>query len=458
MTEETVTQCNRYLLRRAGAAILLAIALLVGACGDGGSTARDTLAPVTVEPSTETTAKPKPSTDTTAKPKPSTDTTAKPKPSTDTTAKPKPSTDVSDDLESDSIEEHDAQSDPAEPEDAASELPAIDRVDTIVDLQYGDLLDTIIARGHLNCGVSGRAATFSETQPDGSHAGFDADYCRAVAAAIFGDADAVVFRPLTAAERFTALQAGYVDVLMRNTTWTQSRDTEVGVDFGPTTYYDGQQLMARASDGFTSASQISDIGGAVVCTNHGTTTEQNIADAAEAAGVEITLTTFEDFDFVTTNFIRGACDVITTDGSALVGRKANQQPDGEEWVIFPATPISKEPLGPVYPHNESRFADVVNWTVFATIVADEKRITSANVDAMATIPPDAEAEHLLGLGGWELQTAMGLAPDAFLQVIKQVGNYDEIYSRHFHRVGMSREGSPNASWLEGGLMFAPPFR
>ena len=329
--------------------------------------------------------------------------------------------------------------------------------DTVRATQDGDLLDTVLDRGELNCGVSGAAVAFSETQPDGSQTGFDADYCRAVAAALFGDAGAVVFSPLTAAERFTAVQTGAIDVLMRNTTWTQSRDTEVGMDFGPTTYYDGQQLMARASENFTNASQVSDIGGAVVCTNAGTTTEQNIADAAAAAGVDITPLTFEDFDIVTTNFIDGACDVITTDGSALVGRKANQQPADQDWVIFPATPISKEPLGPTYGQNQSRFADVVNWTVYAMIIADEKGINQSNVDAMAASPPDAEAERLLG-GEGELQTDMGLAPDAFFQVIKQVGNYNDVYDRHLVPVGLTREGSSNAGWLDGGLIYAPPAR
>ncbi len=352
-----------------------------------------------------------------------------------------------------------APSEAAAPEPDAAE-PAettTTAADTVEVTQDGDLLDTIIARGELNCGVSGSAVAFSETQPDGSQTGFDADYCRAVAAAIFGDAGAVVFHPLTAAERFTAVQTGTVDVLMRNTTWTQGRDTEVGMDFGPTTYYDGQQLMARADDGFSGSSAVADIAGAVVCTNAGTTTEQNIADAADAAGIQMTLNTFEDFDIVTTNFIEGACDVITTDGSGLVGRKANQQPDGENWVIFPPTPISKEPLGPTYGQNESRFADVVNWTVYATIIADEKGITSANVDAVAASPPDAEAGRLLG-GDGELQSAMGLSADAFLQVIKQVGNYDEIYSRHLNPVGLTREGSANAGWLDGGLIYAPPAR
>jgi general L-amino acid transport system substrate-binding protein len=330
--------------------------------------------------------------------------------------------------------------------------------DVVDDTQDGDLLDTVLARGDLNCGVSGSAVAFSETQPDGSQTGFDADYCRAVAAALFGDAGAVVFTPLTAAERFTAVQTGEVDVLMRNTTWTQSRDTEVGMDFGPTTYYDGQQLMARESAGFSGASQVADIAGAIVCTNAGTTTEQNIADAADAAGIEMRLTTFEDFDQVTENFINGACDVITTDGSALVGRKANQQPAGENWVIFPATPISKEPLGPTYGQNQSRFADVVNWTVYATIIADEKGITSANVDDMAASPPDAEAARLLGAADDEQQSNMGLPADAFYQVIAQVGNYDEIYARHLNPVGLTREGSANAGWLDGGLIYAPPAR
>ena len=321
-----------------------------------------------------------------------------------------------------------------------------------------DLLDTVLERGELHCGVSGAATAFSVTQPDGSQTGFDADYCRAVAAALFGDAEAVVFSPLTAAERFTAVQTGAIDVLMRNTTWTQSRDTEVGMDFGPTTYYDGQQLMARAGDGFTNASQVSDIGGTVVCTNAGTTTEQNIGDAAEAAGVDITPLTFEDFDIVTTNFIDGACDIITTDGSALVGRKANQQPADQEWVIFPATPISKEPLGPTYAQNQSKFADVVNWTVYAMIIADEKGINQSNVDAMAASPPDAETERLLGTVEGELQSDMGLAPDAFFQVIKQVGNYNDVYDRHLVPVGLTREGSANAGWLDGGLIYAPPAR
>ena len=331
--------------------------------------------------------------------------------------------------------------------------------DSVTLTQDGtSLLQVVQDRGTLNCGVSGAAVAFSTLDADGRMVGFDADYCRVVAAAVLGDAEAVNFVALTAAERFTAVQTGDVDVLMRNTTWTQSRDTDVGMDFGPTTYYDGQQLMARAGDGFSGADTVADIDGAVVCTNAGTTTEKNISDAAAAAGVSITLNTFEDFDIVTDNFISGACDIVTTDGSALVGRKAEQQPEGEEWVIFPPAPISKEPLGPTYGQNDSAWADAINWAVYATIIADEKGITSANAgDVVGNDAFDAEAQRLMG-GEGELQSLMGLAPDAFQQVILQVGNYDEIYARNLNPVGLSREGSSNATWTEGGLIYAPPAR
>ncbi|MGA1509394.1 MAG: amino acid ABC transporter substrate-binding protein [Ilumatobacteraceae bacterium] len=328
----------------------------------------------------------------------------------------------------------------------------------VVDVaEGGSILDAVIARGTLNCGVSGAAVAFSYTQADGSMEGIDADYCRAVAAAVLGDANAVEFTALTAAERFTAVQTGAVDVLMRNSTWTQSRDSEVGMDFGPTTYYDGQQLMGRASNGFTSASQVDEVDGAVVCTNAGTTTETNISELAGQLGINITLTTFEDYDQVTDAFIAGTCDVITTDGSGLVGRKAAQQPDGEEWVIFPATPISKEPLGPVYAQNDSKWADAVNWVVYATLIADEYGVTSGDVDAALAGDFGPEMQRLMG-GEGELQTKMGLSADAFYNTISQVGNYQEIWDANLTPVGLVRAGSANALWTDGGLMYAPPAR
>ena len=350
----------------------------------------------------------------------------------------------------------DDDSDSGEAADSSSDN-ADDSEDVVEATQDGSVLAAVIARGELNCGVSGAGVGFSVTQPDGSQVGFDADYCRATAAAILGDANAVNFVPLTAAERFTAVQTGQVDVLFRNTTWTQSRDTDVGMDFGPTTYFDGQQLMGRAGDGFSGASGVADIDGAVVCTNAGTTTEKNIADAADAEGISIDLQTFEDFNQVTDAFINGACDIITTDGSALVGRKAEQQPADQEWAIFPATPISKEPLGPTYGQNDSAFADAVNWTVYATMIADENGINQGNVDDAVANPPTAEIGRLLG-GEGELQSAMGLSADAFYQVISQVGNYSDIFDRHLTPLGITREGSANAQWTDGGLIYAPPAR
>ena len=202
---------------------------------------------------------------------------------------------------------------------------------------------------------------------------------------------------------------------------------------------------------------MADIAGAVVCTNAGTTTEKHIADAADAAGVTIDLQTFEDFNIVTDTFINGGCDIITTDGSGLVGRKAEQQPADQEWVIFPGTPISKEPLGPTYGQNDSAFADAVNWTVYATMIADENGVGQANVDAAVADPATAEIGRLLG-GEGELQSVMGLAPDAFYQVISQVGNYNDIFERHLVPLGINREGSANAQWTDGGLIYAPPAR
>mgnify|MGYP003998066533 FL=1 len=327
---------------------------------------------------------------------------------------------------------------------------------TAVELsQGGSLLDVVKERGSVNCGVGSTAVAFSVIQPDGTSAGFDADYCRVIAAAVLGDATAVTFIPLTSSERFTAVQTGQVDLLMRTTTWTQSRDTDLGMDFGPTTYFDGQQLMARISDGFSGSSDIADLDGTIICVNAGTTTEKNITEAALMEGVDITLQTFEGSDEVYDSFISGACDVTTPDGSALVGRMAKHEMIGE-WVIFPATPISKEPLGPVYPQNDSVWGDVINWSVYATVIADEYGINSSNVDDF--LAEAGEIGRLLGTDEGELQTVMGLPADAFYQVIKQVGNYSDIYNSNLNPVGLFREGSANAPAADGGLIYAPPMR
>ena len=326
----------------------------------------------------------------------------------------------------------------------------------------GSTLDDVIARGELICGVSGSAVGFSETQADGSATGFDADYCRAVAAAVLGDAEAVEFRALTAAERFEALKNNEIDVLIRNTTWTQSRDTDIGMQFVATTYYDGQQLMGNPETlpGLTADSGFEAIDGATVCTNAGTTTEKNITEGAAVAGVSITLETVETFPEAMEKFKAGTCDLVTTDGSGLFGNRAAESnagtPGAENWVIFPTSPISKEPLGPVVRQNDDQWMDVIQWTVFATFIADENGVTSGNVDAQMDATP--ELSRLFG-GEGELQTSMGLPADAFLQVIKQVGNYGEIFEKNLTGpLDLQREGSFNMQWFDGGLIYAPPAR
>ena len=205
--------------------------------------------------------------------------------------------------------------------------------------------------------------------------------------------------------------------------------------------------------GFTEDSTLADIDGAILCTNAGTTTEKNITEGAGVAGATITLETVETFPEAMEKFIAGTCDLTTTDGSGLVGNKATQDTN-DEWVIFPRAPISKEPLGPVYRQNDSQWGDIVNWTVYATIIADENGVTSANADQNDERP---EISRLFG-GEGELQSKMGLSPDAFFQVITQVGNYDEIFARNLNPVGLFREGTFNAPFNEGGMIFAPPAR
>jgi general L-amino acid transport system substrate-binding protein len=319
----------------------------------------------------------------------------------------------------------------------------------------GNLLEDVIARGTLNCGVNETLPGFGSKDEAGAFVGFDIDLCRAVAAAVLGDSEAVDYTALTAAQRFEALASGSIDMLSRNTTWTQSRDGELGVDFAPTTYYDGQQVMARTADGFDSGSTLLDLEGAVVCTNAGTTTEKNITEATQAAGAAITLTTFEDFNIVLQNFKDGACDAVTTDGSGLISRKSTDEPADGDWVIFPAVPISKEPLGPGTAQGDALWSDAVRWTVFALIIAEEQGINSGNVDDMKANPPNGEVERLLGSGD-EKQSAMGLPADAFYNVISQVGNYGEIYDRHLTPLGLER--GLNALWSDGGLIYAPPAR
>ncbi|MFV9672494.1 MAG: amino acid ABC transporter substrate-binding protein [Acidimicrobiia bacterium] len=345
---------------------------------------------------------------------------------------------------------------------AGTETTVADAGQETTDAGEGTLA-TVIARGTLKCGVSGTSVGMSETQADGTVTGFDADLCRSIAAAVLGDSAKVEFSPLTAAQRFEALKNNEIDVLIRNTTWTQSRDTDIGIDFVATTFYDGQQLMGSPETlpGLTADSGFEAIDGATVCTNAGTTTEKNITEGAQVAGVEITLETVEQFPEAMDKFKAGTCDLVTTDGSGLFGNRSAEvlagTPGAENWVIFPAAPISKEPLGPSVRQGDSQWFDVVNWTVFSLFIADEHGVTSATVDADMEKTP--ELARLFGVDEGELQTKMGLPADAFYQVIKQVGNYGEIFERNLTGpLGLEREGTYNMQWFDGGLIFAPPAR
>lgn len=312
-------------------------------------------------------------------------------------------------------------------------------------------LAEVLDRGRLICGVSGTLPAFSFLDPDtGEMTGFDADYCRALAAAIFGEvtADNLEFVSLTAAERFTALQNGEVDVLFRNTTWTFGRDTDLAGDFGPTTFYDGQGLLVPADLGVTS---IDELDGATICTQTGTTTELNITSAMEQRGFDFELIPFETSADSAAGYEGGRCDVLTSDKSQLAAIRANLA-DPSAHVILPDT-LSKEPLGPMWLQGDAQWGDVVSWTVFATFQAEEFGITSENIDDFFGSNID-DVKNFMGEQG-DFGSFIGLSNDFAVNVIRAVGNYGEIYDRHIVPLGVTREGSLNALWTEGGLIYAP---
>jgi general L-amino acid transport system substrate-binding protein len=316
-------------------------------------------------------------------------------------------------------------------------------------------LAEILERGALNCGVNGTLPGFSFIDPDsGAVSGFDADFCRAFAAAIFGEvtAENLVFVPLTAAERFTALQSGQIDVLSRNTTWTLSRDTDLLGEFAPVVFYDGQGLMVRADLGVGS---IDDLNGASFCTLTGTTTELNITDAMTARGFEFELIPFDTSADSFAAFEAQRCDVLTSDKSQLAGLRSSAA-DPAAYVILPDT-LSKEPLAPMVLEGDDDFLNVIRWTVFATFQAEEFGITQANVAEMAATPPNTEIGRFVGAEG-ELGAFLGLSPDFAVNIIAAVGNYGEIYDRNISAIGIERAGTLNASWRDGGLLYAPAWR
>jgi general L-amino acid transport system substrate-binding protein len=321
------------------------------------------------------------------------------------------------------------------------------------------VLDTVRSRGSVICGVNDAVPGFGVTTEAGDFEGFDIDFCRAIAAAVLGDADAVDLVPLTAEARFTALQSGEIDVLVRNTTWTATRDGGEGAAFATTTFYDGQGMMVRADSGFGSVDEMNNT---VVCVLSGTTTELNLESQFSARGLSYEALTFEDNDTLREAFLADRCDGWTSDKSQLAAVRS-AWPDGEggpEALVVLDDTLSKEPLGPAVRDGDSSWFDAVNWAVIATIQAEEFGVDSGNVDDLAaSTDPDAEPElaRFLGIGGFD--AGLGLDADFAVNVVGQVGNYAEIYDRHVGpNTGLGLERGENALWTDGGLLYPPPYR
>ena len=312
-------------------------------------------------------------------------------------------------------------------------------------------LAEVQAKGYVQCGVSQGLSGFSMFNDAGQWNGLDVDMCRAVAAAVFGDSEKFKITPLSAKVRFTALKSGEIDILTRNTTWTMSRDSQHG-DFAGVNYYDGQGMMVLKSLGIKSALELS---GASICTNTGTTTELNIADYFRANNMSYELVAFESSAESTAAYIGGRCDVFTTDQSGLYAERLTfTNPD--EHMVLPEV-ISKEPLGPMTRNGDSRWTDVVRWSLNAMINAEELGVTSANIDEMKSSNNPAVL-RLLGVEG-SFGSDLGLANDWAYKIIKQVGNYGESFDRNVGPntpLGIAR--GYNAQWNDGGILYAPPIR
>jgi general L-amino acid transport system substrate-binding protein len=323
-------------------------------------------------------------------------------------------------------------------------------------------LAAVLGRGELRCGVNENAVGFGFRDEAGVWSGFDVDFCRVVAAAVLGDAEAVDYVPLTASERFAAVADGSVDVLIRNTTNTLFRDAELGISFGPTSFYDGQGFVARKDAGVTTDSTIADLpDGTRVCLVSDTTAERRFQDAADAAGKAFVFLFFDGIDAFFA-LLEGECDVYTSDRSALAGLISVFAANPDDWVI-PAQTISKEPLAPAVAEGDDQWLDIVTWSFNVTFFADERGITSANIDAILAGDPDFDIAIAFGnVPGVDLGASLGLDAEWAYRVVKQVGNYGEIYERNLDSPGapvsLVRAGSLNDSYVDGGLIYAPPIR
>ncbi|WP_088239589.1 amino acid ABC transporter substrate-binding protein [Calothrix rhizosoleniae] len=314
------------------------------------------------------------------------------------------------------------------------------------------LLDQVKSRGRLTCGVNGEVPGFSFVGTDGKYNGLDVDICRGMAAALFDNPEAVDYRNLNAKERFTAVQTGEVDLLSRNTTLTISRDTSVGMAFAPIVFYDGQGMMVSKNSNIKS---LKDLQGKTICTQTGTTSEQNLADKMRELGITYKPVVFEDANTSFATYQSGRCDAITADKSGLISRRSIL-PKPDNHMILDEV-LSQEPLAPAVADGDEKWADALKWVVYALIKAEELGINSQNVAKLAN-SNNPEIKRFLGREG-NLGEGMGLSPDFAVRIIKHVGNYGEIYDRNLGpKTKLNLPRSYNQPWTKGGLLYSPPFR
>ena len=311
-------------------------------------------------------------------------------------------------------------------------------------------LDAIRARGQLVCGTGGQTAGFSLVDSKGNMTGLDADGCRELAAAVLGAANKVKFVPLTSVNRFTALQSGEVDVLIRETTWTLSREANLGALFAGINYYDGTGFLVKTASGVTSAKGLD---GATVCVQLGSSTELADADYFRKTGMKLVPVESDDVNQLRESFLSGRCDAFSNDSSALASFRSNQGAKAAELTLLPEL-ISQEPLGPMVRKGDDKWFDVVRWTFFASLLAEQYGVTSQNIDQMAG-SGNPDIRRLLGIEG-DLGKALGLDNKFAYSMVKQVGNFAEIWQRDITPLGVPR--GLNALWDRGGLMYPPPMR
>ena len=325
---------------------------------------------------------------------------------------------------------------------------------TAMPAHAGKTLDAIKARGQVICGVNTGLAGFSAADSKGEWSGLDVDICRAIAAATLGDASKVKWVPLTAQQRFTALQSGEVDILSRNTTWTLTRDASLGLNFTTVTFYDGQGFMVPTKLKVKSAKQLK---GATVCVQSGTTTEKNLTDYSRANNLNMKPIVFEKQEATTGAYFAGRCAVLTTDASGLASIRTKEAKDPNEHVILPEL-ISKEPLGPVVRRGDDEWFAIAKWVIYGLLEAEEFGLTQANVEQQQKTSQDPVVMRIVG-SSEDTGKLLGLDKDWMVRAVKAVGNYGEIYERNVGpKTALNLPRGTNALWTKGGLMYAPPVR